>query len=40
MVEIWDNYIWPTAWIVIKIVAIIIPIMLSVAYLTLAELAP
>ncbi len=37
MVEIWDNYIWPTAWIVIKIVAIIIPIMLSVAYLTLAE---
>ena len=37
MVELWDNYIWPTAWIVIKIVAIIIPIMLSVAYLTLAE---
>jgi NADH-quinone oxidoreductase subunit H len=37
MVELWDNYIWPTTWIVIKIVAIIIPIMLSVAYLTLAE---
>ena len=37
MVELWDNYIWPAAWIVIKIVAIIIPIMLSVAYLTLAE---
>ncbi len=37
MVELWDNFIWPTAWIVIKIVAIIIPIMLSVAYLTLAE---
>ena len=37
MVDLWDNYIWPTAWIVIKIVAIIIPIMLSVAYLTLAE---
>ena len=37
MVELWDNYIWPTAWIVIKIVAIVIPIMLSVAYLTLAE---
>ncbi|MEQ8664449.1 MAG: NADH-quinone oxidoreductase subunit NuoH [Rhodospirillales bacterium] len=37
MAEFWDNYIWPTAWIVIKIVAIIIPIMLSVAYLTLAE---
>ena len=37
MVELWDNYIWPTAWIVIKITAIIIPILLSVAYLTLAE---
>lgn len=37
MAELWDTYIWPTAWIVIKIVAIIIPIMLSVAYLTLAE---
>ena len=37
MAELWNNYIWPTAWIVIKIVAIVIPIMLSVAYLTLAE---
>ena len=37
MIELWDNYIWPTAWIVIKITAIIIPILLSVAYLTLAE---
>jgi len=37
MAELWDAYIWPTAWIVIKIVAIVIPIMLSVAYLTLAE---
>ncbi|MBB54920.1 MAG: NADH-quinone oxidoreductase subunit NuoH [Magnetovibrio sp.] len=37
MVELWDNFIWPTAWIVIKITAIIIPILLSVAYLTLAE---
>jgi len=37
MVELWDSYIWPTLWIVIKIVAIVIPVMLSVAYLTLAE---
>ena len=37
MVELWDNYIWPMAWIVIKITAIIIPILLSVAYLTLLE---
>ena len=37
MIELWDNYIWPTAWIVIKITAIIIPILLSVAYLTLLE---
>ena len=37
MAELWDAYIWPTAWIVIKIVAIVIPVMLSVAYLTYAE---
>jgi NADH-quinone oxidoreductase subunit H len=37
MAELWDPYIWPTAWIVIKIVAIVIPIMLSVAYLTYFE---
>ncbi len=37
MVELWDSYIWPTTWIVIKVVAIVIPVMLSVAYLTYAE---
>ena len=37
MAELWGSYIWPTAWIVIKIVAIVIPIMLSVAYLTYFE---
>jgi len=37
MADLWDSYIWPTLWIVIKIVAIVIPVMLSVAYLTLAE---
>ena len=37
MAELWHAYIWPTAWIVIKIVAIVLPILLSVAYLTYFE---
>ena len=37
MVELWDSYIWPVAWIVIKIVAIVLPVLLSVAYLTYVE---
>jgi len=37
MVELWDGYIWPTLWTVLKIVAIVIPVLLSVAYLTYAE---
>ncbi|NQV45381.1 MAG: NADH-quinone oxidoreductase subunit H, partial [Rhodospirillales bacterium] len=37
MVELWYGYIWPLLWMIIKIVAIVIPVMLSVAYLTLAE---
>ena len=37
MAELWDTYIWPTAWIVIKIVLIVAPILFAVAYLTLAE---
>jgi len=37
MAELWDGYLWPTLWIVIKILAIVIPVMLSVAYLTYAE---
>ncbi len=37
MVEFWDTYIWPVAWIVIKIVAIVVPVMVAVAYLTYAE---
>jgi len=37
MVELWDTYIWPTAWIVIKIIAIVLPILISVAYLTYVE---
>jgi len=37
MVEFWDAYIWPTAWIIIKIFAIVLPILISVAYLTYVE---
>ena len=37
MAELWDSYIWPATWIVILIVLIVTPILLSVAYLTLAE---
>ena len=34
---LWLGYVWPAAWIVIKIVAIVAPIMIAVAYLTYAE---
>ncbi len=37
MVELWDSYIWPVLWIVIKIVAIVLPLLLAVAYLTYVE---
>ena len=37
MVEFWNNFGWPFLWMVIKILAIIIPVMISVAYLTLFE---
>ncbi|MGB0682783.1 MAG: NADH-quinone oxidoreductase subunit NuoH [Magnetovibrionaceae bacterium] len=37
MVDLWDAYIWPTAWIVLKIAFIIAPLMLAIAYLTYAE---
>ena len=37
MAEFWHSYIWPMAWIVIKIFAIILPVLVSVAYLTYAE---
>ena len=37
MVEFWTGYAWPTIWIVIKIVAIVLPVLLAVAYLTYAE---
>ena len=37
MVELWDAYIWPLLWIVIKIVAIVVPVLVGVAYLTYVE---
>ena len=37
MVELWQAYIWPTAWIVMKILVIVLPLLLAVAYLTYAE---
>ncbi len=35
--EIWNAYVWPLLWIVIKILAIMVPLLLAVAYLTYAE---
>jgi len=37
MISFWDGYLWPTVVIVAQIVAIIAPLLLGVAYLTLAE---
>ena len=37
MAELWTGYIWPVAWIVIKILMFMVPILVSVAYLTYAE---
>jgi len=37
MVELFYLYIWPTLWTVMKIIAIVIPVLLFVAYLTYFE---
>ena len=37
MVELWNEYLWPLIWIVIKILVIVVPVLLSVAYLTYWE---
>ncbi|NQW00177.1 MAG: NADH-quinone oxidoreductase subunit H, partial [Rhodospirillales bacterium] len=37
MADLWDIYLWPLLWTVIKIVAIVLPVLLSVAYLTYFE---
>jgi NADH-quinone oxidoreductase subunit H len=37
MAELWTGYAWPTIIIVLQIVAIVIPLMVAIAYLTYAE---
>jgi NADH-quinone oxidoreductase subunit H len=37
MVEFWDGYLWPLIIIVAQIIAVIVPLLLAVAYLTYAE---
>ena len=37
MVDLWYGYVWPTTWIVIKILVIVVPLLLAVAYLTYME---
>jgi NADH-quinone oxidoreductase subunit H len=37
MAELWMDYGWPTAWTVIKILIIVMPLLLAVAYLTYFE---
>lgn len=37
MVELWNEYLWPLIWIVIKILAIVVPVLVAVAYITYFE---
>jgi NADH-quinone oxidoreductase subunit H len=37
MVELWNEYLWPLIWIVIKILVIVVPVLVAVAYLTYFE---
>ncbi|MFL2770347.1 MAG: NADH-quinone oxidoreductase subunit NuoH [Rhodospirillaceae bacterium] len=37
MAELWINYLWPVLWIIIKILMFLVPVLISVAYLTYAE---
>jgi NADH-quinone oxidoreductase subunit H len=37
MAEFWNDYAWPGLWIVIKILMFVIPVALTMAFLTLAE---
>jgi NADH-quinone oxidoreductase subunit H len=37
MVEFWSAYVWPAVWIAFLIVAIVVPLLLAIAYLTYAE---
>ena len=37
MLEFWEGYAWPTILIVLKVLAIIVPLMIAMAYLTYYE---
>ncbi len=37
MAEFWSGYAWPTIWIVLQILAIVVPLMIAMAYLTYVE---
>ncbi len=37
MAEFWTGYVWPTIWIVIQILIVLVPLLIAVAYLTYAE---
>jgi NADH-quinone oxidoreductase subunit H len=37
MIEVWWVYLWPVVWIAIKVIVIIVPLLLCVAYLTYFE---
>jgi NADH-quinone oxidoreductase subunit H len=37
MAEFWTVYAWPTIWIVIQILIVLVPLLIAVAYLTYAE---
>ncbi len=37
MAELWNGYLWPVAWIIIKILVIVFPLLVAVAYLTYVE---
>jgi NADH-quinone oxidoreductase subunit H len=37
MAEFWTGYAWPTIWIVIQVVIVLVPLLIAVAYLTYAE---
>jgi NADH-quinone oxidoreductase subunit H len=37
MAEFWAGYAWPTIWIVIQVLVVLVPLLIAVAYLTYAE---
>jgi len=37
MLELWQGYLWPTLYIFLQIVAVLVPLLLAVAYTTYAE---